>query len=126
MKPLLVLLILLFIASIFGNTQALFPIAKNSINHLNYIDARKHYFPLNASTKENAETKEKIDTTALFPVMQKKKGINWIGNCRCISSADLSPENFTLRGGSMNEIDGDFMCLTSFLSFPMEKQGRLT
>ena len=71
--------------------------------------------------KKTRQVNKKIDTTTLFPMMQKKKGIDWIGNCRYISGANFSPVNFALRGGSRNEIDGDSMCLTSCLSFPNGK-----
>lgn len=114
-------LVLLFIASMFGNTQAFCPFTKNPIIQHKFVNTRKDYIPLNASTEEDSAGKEKIATTTLFPVIQKIKGIDWIGNCRYVSGADLSPANFILRGGSRYEIDGDSISLTSFLSFPNGK-----
>ena len=105
----------------FRQHRNILPIVKNSILQRNCIDKRKHYVPLNSSTDEDAESKEKIAITTLLPVIQKKKGIDWIGNCRCISGANLSPANFLFRGGSRHEIDSDSMCLTIFLSFPNGK-----
>ena len=67
--------------------------------------------------KKTWQVNKKLATNTLFPATKKIKGIDWIGNCRCVSGADLSPVNFILRGGSRHKMYGDSTCLMRLISF---------
>ena len=110
--------IFLIITLIIESALAFSPLIHNSFIHNKFYTKPKKHIIRYTSSKDSTNIEK---DTPSFPVLQKIKRIDWVGNCRYVSGSDLKQANFLLRGGTRYDIDNDEISLTSFLTFPNGK-----